>query len=158
KDLQGHQLDSKRLAARADWQVAARTVAGHAPGEIAMGIRAAATACVFLTCANPAQATPDLRLGRTAGPLTVYPDDTVRTLFYYPPGDLAIATRDDGSPDLHLLHARYTGSVVTGDQGTAAIRSIFTVRLVMSGPLPLQLAAARQALAAAAGGVVELRP
>ena len=123
-----------------------------------MRARSAAIALAVLTSAHPAYAVPDLRLGRAAGPLTVYPDDTVRTVFYYPPGDLTIAARDDGSPDLHLLHARYTGSIVTRDQGTAVIRSILTVRLVMSGPLASQLAAARQALAAAAGGAVELRP
>ena len=77
---------------------------------------------------------------------------------YHPPGELAIATRSDGSPDVHLLHARYTGSVVTRDQGTSVIRSIFTVRVVMSGPTPAQLTAVRQSLAGAAGSAVELRP
>jgi hypothetical protein len=112
----------------------------------------------LLISVQPADARPDLRLGRPAGPLTVYPDDSRRTLFYYPPGELAIATRSDGSPDIHLLHARYTGSVVTGDQGTSVIRSVFTVRVVMSGPTPAQLAAVRQSLAGAAGSGLELRP
>ena len=30
---------------------------------------------------------------RSAGPLTVYPDDARRTLFYYPPGELTIAVK-----------------------------------------------------------------
>lgn len=123
-----------------------------------MSTRAAAFALTVLSFAQAAQAAPDLRLGRPAGPLTVYPDDTAHTVFYYPPGDLAIATRSDGSPDLHLLHARYTGSIVTRDQGSAVVRSIFTVRVVLNGPPPAQLVAARQALATASGGAVELRP
>jgi len=123
-----------------------------------MKARAALLALAVVSVAHAAQAAPDLRLGRAAGPLTVYPDDSVHTLFYYPPGDLAIATRTDGSPDVHLLLARYTGSVVTRDQGTAVVRSIFTVRVVMNAPAPSQLLAARQALSGSAGSTVELRP
>ena len=108
--------------------------------------------------ATRAEAVPDLRVGRNAGPLTVYPDDKRPNVFYYPPGELAVATRDGGAPDIHLLHARYTGSVVNRDQGTAVARSIFTVRVVMSGPAPSDLSAARQALAASGGARVELRP
>ncbi len=111
----------------------------------------------LLVCAPPADAAPDLRVARQAGPITVYPDDGRRNLFYYPPGELAIATREGGAPDIHLLHARYTGSVVTRDQGAALARSIFTVHVVMNGPSPADLAAARRALASAAGSV-ELRP
>jgi len=106
---------------------------------------------------TPALALPDLRQPRMAGPLTVYPDDVRRTVFYYPPGELAIAVRDDASPDVHLLHARYTGSAATGDRGRAVVRSIFTLRVVMAGPGPAELGAARRALAGDAGSI-ELRP
>src|SRR6185503_13561933 len=74
EDLQGHALDPERFAARADRQVAARTVAGHAARETAMTPRLVLVATVLLACAGAAQAAPDLRLGRAAGPLTVYPD------------------------------------------------------------------------------------
>ncbi len=107
---------------------------------------------------TPAFATPDLRQPRTAGALTVYPDDARRTLFYYPPGELTIAVKQDGAPDVHLLHARYTGSAATGDRGATMVRSIFTLRLVMNGPTPLELTAARRELTASVGGAIELRP
>jgi hypothetical protein len=113
---------------------------------------------VLLLCPGAAVAVPDLRQGRPAGLLTVYPDDARRNLFYYPPGDLAIATREDGAPDVHLLHARYTGSVINRDQGTAVLRSIFSVRVALSGPTPSQLADARLRLTVDTGGPVELRP
>jgi hypothetical protein len=112
----------------------------------------------IVMCAAPALAAPDLRQGRQAGSLLVYPDDAKRSVFYFPPGDLVIAATEEGAPDIHLLHARYTGSVATGDAGTLVVRSIFTVRLVMSGPSRQQIESARKALAASAGGRIELRP
>jgi hypothetical protein len=112
----------------------------------------------LVACVVPALAAPDLRQGRQAGTLLVYPDDTKRSLFYFPPGDLVIAATEGGAPDIHLLHARYTGSVVTGDRGTTVVRSIFTVRLVMNGPTPQEIERARQALAASAPSKIELRP
>jgi hypothetical protein len=121
---------------------------------------ATAIAFVFLTAA-PAFATPDLRQPRIVGSLTVYPDHARPALFYYPPGELTIAVKD-GAFDVHLLHARYTGSAATGDRGARMVRSIFTLRLVMNGPTPLELTAARRELTASigagAGGAIELRP
>jgi hypothetical protein len=115
-------------------------------------------AIVVLACAAPAFAAPDLRQARRAGALTVYPDDARGNLFYFPPGDLAIATAEGGAPDIHLLHARYTGSAATGDRGMALIRSIFTVRLVMNGPTLPAISEARTTLSAAMGKSIELRP
>src|SRR5438132_10451484 len=115
-------------------------------------------AVALLASAAPALAAPDLRQARRAGPLVVYADDARRSLFYFPPGDLAIPTGGQGEPDVHLLHARYTGSAATGDRGTAVVRSIFTVRLVMSGPTLQQINDTRLALAAAGAGSIELRP
>ena len=115
-------------------------------------------ALAVLAFAAPALAGPDLRQARRAGPLVVYPDDARQNLFYFPPGDLVIATGEAGGPDVHLLHARYTGSAATGDRGTAVVRSIFTVRLVMSGPTLPQINEARKALSASAGAPTELRP
>jgi hypothetical protein len=108
--------------------------------------------------AVPASAAPDLRQGRRAAALTVYPDDRRAHLFYFAPGDLVIASAADGGPDLHLLHARYTGSAATGDRGTAMVRSIFTVRLVMNGPTLREINDARAALGSVTRGPVELRP
>jgi hypothetical protein len=112
----------------------------------------------MLAVTAPAYTTPDLRQGRRAAGLTVYPDDRRPNLFYFGPGDLAIATAADGQPDIHLLHARYTGTAATGDRGVAIVRSIFTVRLVMNGPTLREINEARAALAASARGAVELRP
>ena len=96
-------------------------------------MRSLAALAALLFYAAPASALPDLRRSRTAGPLTVYSDDARPNVFYYPPGDLAVATREDGSPDVHLLLARYTGSVATHDQGRALYRSVLTVHVVLGG-------------------------
>jgi hypothetical protein len=128
-------------------------------GMIARAPAGLALAGITLSwCEAPALAAADLRQPRTAGPLTVYPDDVRGNVFYYPPGELAIAVRDDGAPAVHLLHARYTGSAATGDRGRAVVRSILTLRVVMAGPRPPQLAEARRALAAAGHATIELRP
>jgi len=118
----------------------------------------AGAAVVLLLSGSSATAHPDLRQGRIAGSLRVFPDDRQQHVFYYPPGELAIAIRPGGEPDLHLLHARYTGTAARGDRGAAMIRSIFTVRVVMSGPTPPELAEARTFLAATARRSIELRP
>ena len=55
-------------------------------------------AIAVLACAAPALAGPDLRQARRAGPLVVYPDDARRNLFYFPPGDLVIATGEAARP------------------------------------------------------------
>jgi hypothetical protein len=122
-------------------------------------LTAAVVAVTGVLSVTPAFATPDLRQPRTAGALTVYPDHARPTLFYYPPGELTIAVKD-GAFDVHLLHARYTGSAATGDRGATMVRSIFTLRLVMNGPTPLELTAARRELTATivGGGAIELRP
>lgn len=112
----------------------------------------------LIVCAAPALAAPDLRQGHQAGPLLVYPDDVKRSVFYFPPGGLVIAATEEGAPDIQLLHARYTGSAAMGDRGTVVVRSVFTIRLVMSGPTPQQIEGARKALAASAAVRIELRP
>jgi hypothetical protein len=122
------------------------------------GSIAALAALLFSAAPASASAAPDLRRSRTAGPLTVYADDGRANVFYYPPGELAVATREDGSPDVRLLLARYTGSVVTRDQGRALYRSVLTVHVVLGGPSTVQLAEARQQLAAQQPGAIELRP
>jgi hypothetical protein len=104
-----------------------------------------------------ADAAADLRAGRAAGAVTVYPDDQRPDLFYYGPGDLAMATAPDGEPDLHFLHARYTGSAATADRGTTTFRSVLTFRIRMSGPTGQQIADARRTLAGR-GRTIELRP
>jgi len=120
--------------------------------------RSLAALAALLFYASPASASPDLRRSRTAGPLTVYSDDVRPNVFYYSPGELIVATREDGSPDVRLLLARYTGSITTRDQGSALYRSVLTVHVVLGGPSAAQLAEARQQLATQLVGAIELRP
>jgi hypothetical protein len=118
------------------------------------------TLAVSLALIAPAtaHARPDLRTARPAGPLTVYADDARAGLFYYLPGDLAIAKSEEGEPDVRLLHARYTGTAATGDQGKALVRSLLSVTVVMDGPGASALTQARTALRQDAHRTVELRP
>jgi hypothetical protein len=99
---------------------------------------------------------PDLRLGRIAGPLRVFPDDRRPNLFYYPPGQLALVTDAAGRPDFQLLEMRYTGTDVEGDTGTQRFRNILSMRLTLNGPSLADLRAARTALGG--GSALELRP
>jgi hypothetical protein len=61
----------------------------------------------------------------------VYPDVNKKTVFYYAPGDIVLATDNFGVPLYKFFQMRYTGSQATGDQGQLAYRSIleFTVQL-----------------------------
>ncbi len=119
-----------------------------------------ALAClVLLMVLDTAVATPDLRIPRTAGPLTVFSDDQRADLFYYPPGELVLSTTSDGKPDLHFLQIRYTGNVSSGDRGTPIYRSLLSFRIVMAGPTTVQVQAAKTALiASGARRNLELRP
>ena len=94
---------------------------------------------------------PDLRACRRAGPLVVYADARRSGLFFYPPGQIGLTDRPDGSPGLLLLQARHA-------RDTASFRSRFTFRLRMSGPSPAELGQARAALRKETGRAVELRP
>lgn len=114
---------------------------------------------LLLLATSSVAALPDLRSARAAGPLTVYADDRRPALFYYPPGDLALAKSADNKPDLHFLQMRYTGNVSSGDRGTSITRSLLSFRVVMDGPTPAQLRAAKDALTAATRNPrIELRP
>ena len=104
--------------------------------------------------AVPAAAVPDLQGARALGALTVYPDDRRATLYYYGPGEIAVALDADGRPDLHLLQTRYTGNAAAGDRGTIVFRSLLSVRVVQQAASPQELESARRAL----GAAVELRP
>ena len=120
--------------------------------------RCALAMVLLALAARPAGAAPDLRAGRPAGPLIVYPDDRRSSLFYYPPGELALAVDSEGRPDLHLLEMRYIGNVAGGDRGTAVFRSLLSFKVRMAGPTPEEVRAASAALAAMGMRRPELRP
>lgn len=67
-----------------------------------------------------ATAQPALDRAGAAGPLTVFPDSKVEGRFYYVPGRLELATRNERPAMLFLL-TRYTGTRLTGDQGESEI-------------------------------------
>jgi hypothetical protein len=119
---------------------------------------AAATALTVIAGNGTALAVPDLRDARPVAGVTVYPDDRRADLFYYAPGDLAVAVMSDGGPDVHFMLARYTGSSAFGDRNTTDFRSVLTVRIVMSGPSPQALAKVRSMLLGSGRGTIELRP
>jgi len=97
---------------------------------------------------------PDLRLGRRAGPLTVFPDDRRSDLFYYPPGELALVVDAAGKPDFLLLQLRYTDPTRAASLPT--FRTLLSFRVAMTGPSAADLRAAVAALQQR--GRVELRP
>ncbi|HYT03633.1 MAG TPA: hypothetical protein VEM13_01975 [Gemmatimonadales bacterium] len=111
-------------------------------------------ALLLTALASPAAGLPDLRLGRRAGPLTVFPDDRRPDLFYYPPGDLALVADHDQKPDFLFLQLRYTDPTRAASLPT--FRNLVSFRVAMAGPTPAELRAAAAALQQR--GRVELRP
>jgi hypothetical protein len=109
-----------------------------------------------LGAAPPVSAGPDLRKPRPAGALIVYPDDRRTNIFYYGPGEIALAADADGRPQLSFLEARYTGTAAAGDKGASMFRSLLTLTVKQTGVEPWALASVRRA--AGIGTAAELRP
>lgn len=105
-----------------------------------------------------ARGAPDLATKEVVQGLTVVRDRENPRVFYFFPGEIEIARRDDGGPDLALTLARYTGTVVHGDQGTRSIRPTFyaKVRLLDHGPDAYRKAA--RELSTRQGVNVSLKP
>jgi len=103
---------------------------------------------LFLAAALPVEGIPDLRFSKVAGSLVLYADDKRQDLFYYPPGDLVLATDAEGKPDLHFLLTRYTGNVTGADRGSILHRSLLSLRIKMPGPTQTEVRAARESLIA----------
>lgn len=103
-------------------------------------------------------AQPDLRRPLSAGSVTLYPDGRRSRLFYYPPGDLVLATDALGRPDLEFLEMRYYGTTADGHPGLIHFRSLLSFRIVMGGPTVAELQAARAELERLRRGRVDLRP
>jgi hypothetical protein len=119
----------------------------------------ALVACALALVAAPAAAQPDLRRPQPAGALTVFPDARRAAVFYYLPGELAVAEAPGGRPDVTFLHVRYTGSGATGDRGKTFFRSVLTFRVRFAGPTADETREAKAALRrGAASPSLELRP
>lgn len=109
-----------------------------------------------LSAAATVSAGPNLAAPRPAGPLTVYPDDQRRDVFYYGPGEIVLETGPDGRPLLTFLQVRYTGTASAGTKGAVAFRSLLTFDVRQAGIDPQALLAVRAA--AGLGPKAELRP
>ena len=113
-------------------------------------MRAEARALVALgslvLASAPALAWPDLRESEVVAGIRVYPDHDNDHRYYFTPGTLELARAEDGTPDLHFLQLRYTGTQVLGDAGERGSLSTLTLRVRMARRSPLEIEAARQAL------------
>ena len=78
-----------------------------------------------------ALAVPDFRKSEIVSGVQVFPDDTLKRVYYFAPGDIEMATNSEGRPKFQLVSTRYTGSTITGDQMAARNFNIasFGVRL-----------------------------
>ena len=118
---------------------------------IALGVTA-------LACA-PALAWPDLRESEVVAGIRVFADHDNPYRYYFTPGSLELARAEDGTPDLHFLQLRYTGTQALGDAGERGSLSTLTLRVRMAERSPLRIEAARQALRLAKKRrKIELRP
>ncbi len=105
-----------------------------------------------------AAAAPDLAAPRDLRGFRVYPDFQRPGLYYLAPGDLEVATDENGKPKLHFLQMRYTGTALTGNQGERGSLSTLTIGVRLHSPPEPELIALRKSLQTLAGRVVELRP
>jgi hypothetical protein len=105
---------------------------------------------------RPAVAQPALDRARAAGALTVYPDAEVPGRFYYLPGPLELATRND-RPAVDFLLTRRTGTHLTGDQLETRFFAHLSFDVEMKGVGAEELAEARRALIAAGVSRPEIR-
>lgn len=108
--------------------------------------------------AVPAAAQPDLRRAQPAGTLTVFSDVRRAGLFYYVPGEMAVAQSAGGRPELTFLHVRYTGTGAMGDRGKTFFRSVLTFRVRFGGPSAAEIREAKALLRREAASAIELRP
>ncbi|HYD41033.1 MAG TPA: hypothetical protein VEB43_09385 [Anaeromyxobacter sp.] len=103
-------------------------------------------ALAVLATARAARATPILGEPLAAGPLRVFADDADPTLWYYPPGPLAVAEAPGGGPDVRFLQLVYVGREVSGDPGRFVAKSVLSFRVHQQAVAAADLAAARAAL------------
>jgi hypothetical protein len=78
------------------------------------------------------KAQPDMARKIVLDDFVVYRDAKVNNLFYYLPGDLQVATDNDGKPDFKLLLMRYTGTSAYDDQGSHRSRNLMQMRIIHS--------------------------
>ena len=121
-------------------------------------MRAAVRFAAALLIPTAAAAAPDLSSPHDIGGQRVYPDDAKPGLYYLPPGDLAIATDENGRPKLHFLQMRYTGTALYGNQGESGLLSTLTLGVRLDVPPEPEMRALRKAVQTFAGRQIELRP
>lgn len=115
--------------------------------------------CVMLA-ARPGQvlALPLLSDARQVAGVTLFPDLTQGSLFYYSPRGLRLQTDVEGRPDLEFLQVRYVGTRAAGDQGETLFRSLLALGVEMESPEQPELDAARRELEGRLDRRIELRP
>jgi hypothetical protein len=88
---------------------------------------------LFLSCITCVSvlAQPAISKREIINGVYVYPDLKKKTVFYYAPGDIVLATDNFGVPLYKFFQMRHIGSLATGDQGQLSYKSIleFTVQL-----------------------------
>lgn len=93
-------------------------------------------------------AQPDMARKYVFDSLVVYRDARINNMFYYLPGDLKIATDNDGKPYFKLLLMRYTGTRIYDDQGTQRFRNLLQMRVIHTAYTSGQLKALKERLKA----------
>ncbi|HEX6177774.1 MAG TPA: hypothetical protein VF057_05405, partial [Thermoanaerobaculia bacterium] len=84
---------------------------------------------LFVAAPSLVWAAPDLSTKSVVRGLTIVRDREKPAVFYFFPGKIEIARRDDGGPDLVFSVARYTGTIVHGDQGRRSLRPTLFARV-----------------------------
>jgi hypothetical protein len=105
-----------------------------------------------------ALAAPDLSAPRDVAGQRVYPDFEKPGLYYLAPGDLEIATDENGRPKLHFLQMRYTGTALYGNADESGALSTLTIGVRLHVPSEPELLALRKAVQTLASRRIELRP
>jgi hypothetical protein len=102
-------------------------------------------------------AQPDFPSAHSAHGIVLFPDLTQRNVYYYLPGDLAIARNSDSRPDFNFIMMRYNGSAVYGENEEMRYRNILTMRIVMNNISSDSLRLAKASLGYRSSGI-QLKP
>ncbi len=71
--------------------------------------------------------------------LKIYPDQEIKSRFYYDPGDLVLIRDEGGKPELSFLQMRYTGNSTNADKGENFFKSILQFKVIVTPPDPGKL-------------------
>jgi hypothetical protein len=111
-----------------------------------------------LLSACMAFAQPDFASKRVIDRVVTYQDQQTKTLFYYAPYGIQLIKDRSGKPDFKFTQMRYTGTQLTGDQGSARFKSLLRFKVANQAPSRTKIDSLKQTLKKQGLVVTTLKP